>query len=46
MERFEYFRQLSRIAGGEDTIGKLLAAQERYDTYFVDSPGWRDTRGR
>ena len=44
VERFEYLRHLTRIARGGDTIEGLLAAQDRYDTHFVDSHRWRDAR--
>jgi quercetin dioxygenase-like cupin family protein len=44
VERFEYFRQLGRIASGLQPRESLLEVQERYDTYFLDSPSWRTAR--
>jgi mannose-6-phosphate isomerase-like protein (cupin superfamily) len=44
VERFDYFRLLARLQLGEATLDELLAAQERYDNYFVDSPEWRAAR--
>jgi mannose-6-phosphate isomerase-like protein (cupin superfamily) len=44
VERFEYFRHLARIFAGEATPGSLLEVQERYDTWFLESPAW--TRAR
>jgi len=43
-ERFEYFRHLARILTGQATPQSLLEVQERYDTWFLDSPAW--TRAR
>jgi len=40
VERFEYFRQLSRIARGQEAPESLRDVQELYDTYFLNSPGW------
>jgi mannose-6-phosphate isomerase-like protein (cupin superfamily) len=45
VERFEYFRHLARIATGQQAPETLLAVQDRYDTYFDDSPDWREARG-
>jgi mannose-6-phosphate isomerase-like protein (cupin superfamily) len=44
VERFEYFRHLARIALGEDTRASLLAAEERYDTFFDQSTAWDQAR--
>jgi len=40
VERFEYFRQLTRIARGEEPPESLRDVQELYDTYFLSSPEW------
>lgn len=40
IERFEYFRQLTRIARGKEPPENLLDVQELYDTYFLNSPVW------
>jgi quercetin dioxygenase-like cupin family protein len=45
VERFGYFRLLARLLQGEATRDELLAAQERYDNYFLDSPEWLAARG-
>jgi len=44
IERFGYFRLLARLMQGQATNDELLAAQERYDNYFLDSPQWRAAR--
>jgi quercetin dioxygenase-like cupin family protein len=44
VERFEYFRQLARIAAGEQSPESLLEVQERYDTFFDQSSPWRTVR--
>ena len=44
VERFEYFRLLSRIQAGEATFEELVAAQEPYDNHFVDAPEWWSDR--
>lgn len=44
VERFEYFRQLTRIARGEEPPESLRDVQELYDTYFLNSPEWDATR--
>lgn len=44
VERFEYFRELARVVTGEHSPETLLAAQDRYDTYFDDVPAWREAR--
>jgi len=46
VERFEYFRQLARIATGELPPESLLEVQDRYDTFFDDSPAWQRARAR
>jgi quercetin dioxygenase-like cupin family protein len=45
VERFEYFRLLARIAAGQPSMDDLLAAQDRYDNYFLDSQVWQAARG-
>jgi mannose-6-phosphate isomerase-like protein (cupin superfamily) len=44
IERFGYFRLLARLQQGQATPDELLAAQDRYDNYFLDSPEWRAAR--
>ena len=44
VERFGYFRLLARLLQGQATPDELLAAQDRYDNYFLDSPEWRAAR--
>lgn len=44
IERFGYFRLLARLAQGQATPDELLAVQDRYDNYIVDSPEWRAAR--
>jgi hypothetical protein len=46
VERFEYFRQLARIATGQQPPESLLDVQARYDTYFDTSPSWQKARRR
>ena len=45
VERFEYFRQLTRIARGEEPPESLRDVQDLYDTYFLNSPEWEAARG-
>jgi mannose-6-phosphate isomerase-like protein (cupin superfamily) len=40
VERFEYFRKLTRIARGEEPPESLRDVQDLYDTYFLKSPEW------
>lgn len=44
VDRFEYFRQLERIAYGKVPPETLLDVQELYDTYFRPSAAWHDAR--
>lgn len=44
VERFEYFRQLTRIARGEEAPESLRDVQDLYDTYFSNSPEWEAAR--
>jgi quercetin dioxygenase-like cupin family protein len=44
VERFEYFRQLTRIARGEEPPESLGDVQELYDNYFLNSPAWEAAR--
>ena len=41
VERFEYFRQLQRIAAGQATLESILETQDLYDNHFDDSPAWQ-----
>ena len=41
VERFEYFRQLQRIAAGEAPLESILETQDLYDNHFDDSPVWQ-----
>jgi mannose-6-phosphate isomerase-like protein (cupin superfamily) len=41
VERFEYFRQLQRIAAGQAPLESILQAQDLYDNHFDDSPVWQ-----
>ena len=45
VERFEYFRHLARIATGRQSPESLLEVQALYDTFFDNSPAWRQARG-
>ena len=40
VERFEYFRKLTRVARGEEPPESLRDVQQLYDTYFLTSPEW------
>jgi len=44
VERFEYFRQLTRIARGEEPPESLRDVQDLYDTYFLSGPEWEAAR--
>jgi mannose-6-phosphate isomerase-like protein (cupin superfamily) len=44
IERFEYFRQLTRIAQGKEPPESLRDVQDVYDTYFLNSPEWEAAR--
>ncbi|HEY1652928.1 MAG TPA: cupin domain-containing protein [Acidimicrobiales bacterium] len=44
IERFEFFRQLVRVADGEGDRQTLLDMQADSDTYPVDNPTWRTTK--
>jgi hypothetical protein len=46
VERFEYFRKLTRIARGAEPPESLRDVQDLYDTYFLDSPEWEAARAR
>jgi quercetin dioxygenase-like cupin family protein len=43
-ERFEYYRLLDRLHGGEATLQEILDTQERFDNHYVESPVWREAR--
>jgi quercetin dioxygenase-like cupin family protein len=44
VERFEYFRHLTRIAKGEERPERLQDVQDLYDNYFLKSPEWDAAR--
>ncbi|HEX4770478.1 MAG TPA: cupin domain-containing protein [Bryobacteraceae bacterium] len=44
VERFEYFRQLTRIARGEEPPENLRDVQDLYDNYFLNSAVWEAAR--
>jgi quercetin dioxygenase-like cupin family protein len=44
VERFEYFRQLERIAYGKQPPESLLEVQELYDNHLRTSAAWNATR--
>ena len=44
VERFGYFRLLARVLQGQAPFDELLAAQDRYDNYFLESPEWQAAR--
>jgi mannose-6-phosphate isomerase-like protein (cupin superfamily) len=44
VERFEYFRDLTRIARGEEPPESLGDVQELYDNYFLNSRAWEAAR--
>jgi quercetin dioxygenase-like cupin family protein len=44
VERFDYFRLLARVRLGAATLESLLDSQERFDTWFVESPAWAAAR--
>ena len=46
VERFEYFRQLTRIARGEEPPESLRDLQEIYDTFFLNSPEWEAAQAK
>jgi mannose-6-phosphate isomerase-like protein (cupin superfamily) len=46
IDRFDYFRLLERGALGEATSEQLTAAQERFDTWFLESTAWTRARAR
>jgi mannose-6-phosphate isomerase-like protein (cupin superfamily) len=46
VERFEYFRKLTRIARGEEPPENLRDVQEIYDTFFLNSPEWELEQAR
>jgi mannose-6-phosphate isomerase-like protein (cupin superfamily) len=46
VERFEYFRQLTRIAQGKEPPESLREVQDLYDTYFLNSPEWEAAQKR
>jgi mannose-6-phosphate isomerase-like protein (cupin superfamily) len=44
VERFEYFRLTGQLQLGKASLEDLLAAQDRFDNHFLDSPEWRAAR--
>ena len=44
VERFEYFRQVARVARGEEPPESIQDVQEIYDNYFLKSPEWEAAR--
>jgi mannose-6-phosphate isomerase-like protein (cupin superfamily) len=44
VERFEYFRHLTRIARGQEPPETLGDVQTIYDNYFLNSPAWEAAR--
>ena len=44
VERFEYFRQLTRIARGEEPPETQRNVQDLYDNHFLNSPEWDAAR--
>jgi mannose-6-phosphate isomerase-like protein (cupin superfamily) len=46
VERFEYFRKITRIAQGKEKPESLRDVQELYDTYFLNSPEWEAEQKR
>ena len=46
VERFEYFRHLTRIARGEERPESLKDVQDLYDNYFFNSPEWATARAK
>jgi hypothetical protein len=46
VERFEYFRQLTRIAQGQQPPESLRDVQDLYDAYFLNSPEWERANAR
>ena len=46
VERFEYFRKITRIAQGKEPPEGLRDVQELYDTFFLTSPEWEAEQKR
>jgi quercetin dioxygenase-like cupin family protein len=46
IDRFDYFRTLEQVALGKGPDKELTAAQERFDTWFRQSPVWDHARAR
>jgi hypothetical protein len=44
IDRFDYFRLLEQVVGGSVPGDRLAAAQERFDTWFVESRVWDEAR--
>ncbi|MFJ1455078.1 cupin domain-containing protein [Nocardia sp. N2S4-5] len=41
LQRFDYFRQLGRIARGEADWDSMNDLHDRFDVHFDGEPGWR-----
>ncbi|WP_311923044.1 cupin domain-containing protein [Microbispora sp. H10836] len=41
IERFEYFRQLQRVAKGEAALESILDTQDLYDNHFDENQVWQ-----
>ena len=44
IERFDYFRLLRDVVGGEKPASEILASQERFDNWFGESAAWSTHR--
>jgi mannose-6-phosphate isomerase-like protein (cupin superfamily) len=44
IERFDYFRHVVRRREGSEPPEVLAGMQDRFDTYFLDSPAWQRAR--
>ncbi|MGK5672182.1 cupin domain-containing protein [Micromonospora sp. URMC 106] len=44
VDRFEYFRALGRIQGGDEPFASLLPMQDHYDVHFQDPAAWLSRR--
>jgi quercetin dioxygenase-like cupin family protein len=46
IDRFPYFRLLSRVLAGELSDADIARIQTEYDVHFVENPAWTDRRGQ
>ncbi|HUK69304.1 MAG TPA: cupin domain-containing protein [Streptosporangiaceae bacterium] len=44
VKRFDYFRHVARVREGTEPKEVLLGLQDRFDTHFVSSAVWHETR--